>query len=64
MRTNPHLWEWRGLFTNPGRGLPGWVAALLKRSWEILVGSKLKINQQYALAVEKATAYQVVMTRI
>jgi len=58
------LWEGRGLFTNPGWGLPDWVAALLKRSWGMLVGSKLKMHQQYALAVEKATVYQSVTTKI
>lgn len=39
--------------THAGWRLPVWVAALLKKPWAVLMGGKLIMNQQYAIAIEK-----------
>ena len=37
-------------------GLPGWGAALLKRTWELLIVSKLNMSQQCVLAAKAANS--------
>lgn len=58
------LWGGRSPCTHEGWRLPGEVAALLKGPWAMLVGGKLSMNQRRAMAVEKAPAYQAVLTRV